>query len=204
MQALDMFLRFPEYANKFISVCGVPLPLMSRLVNLAQCNLIQEAIDHFADEQNLRLRMGFARFFFRLSCATEEALQILTQKTLCGKSKSGSQFKKLEDYFLEDSINYRNEFSPYSFNLYKRMVSNFDLPTPTLLLKEIEKHPELILVDINSDSYVRSEDVDKTFTVFKDKKINVIQKTFNSNFGHEAWILDGVAFYEFIKNDFFN
>ena len=32
---------------------------------------------------------------------------------------------------------------------------------------------------------------------------NVVYKTFMTSFGHEAWIVDGKRFYEFIKEDLY-
>jgi homoserine acetyltransferase len=77
MQALDMFIRFPMMADKFISVCGSPLPFMTNLTNAAQSNILESGIKNNLSKDTLKSYMGLARFFFRLSCTTEKALSLL-------------------------------------------------------------------------------------------------------------------------------
>lgn len=199
MQALDMFLRFPTYSKRFISVCGTPLPLMTRLLNVAQCNIITDAINQPLNEDELKVRMGLARFFFRLSSATENGLRILGEENFLKKPLS--TLERLESYFINDSVQYKKIFSPYSYNLYMRMLANFELGDCRNLM---ENNSSLLLVDIQNDIFVREEDIRETFYFLKEHHMNVEKETFKTEFGHESWIIDGERFYDFIKKNFFN
>lgn len=189
MQALDMYVRYSKMANKFISVCGSPLPLMTKLSNTAQINIISKGIEKDYSESKLRTCMGLAYFFFRLSCTSENALSIL--------NNIQSNFS-LENYFLSDSREYENQFSPYSHNIFLRMMTNFELN----LSHEIhEKNNELVLISIEGDQFTPPKCINNIYNLLKELNCNVKNKQFYTNYGHEAWILDGKRFYEFIEKD---
>jgi homoserine O-acetyltransferase len=191
MQVLDMFLRFSEFGKKFISVCGSPLSLMAKLINLAQCNIIESGIKQMLPEDLLRQRMSLAWFFFRLSCTTENALIIL-----------GKKQASLENYFVNDGDEYKDTFSPYSYSLYMRMLAEFELESSIFSANIKTDRREILLVDIRGDSFTPPKNIEEIYNRLKQKNYKVRKKTFETNYGHEAWILDGKKFYEFIKNDF--
>ena len=192
MQTLDMFLRFPNIAKKFISVCGSPLPLTTKLINAAQSNISEDGIKKCLSNNMLRTRMGLARFFFRLTCTTEKALSILEEN------------QNLEDHFIRDSRDYETSFSPHSYNLYMRMLMNFDLDLSVSIYNSQKIKNELLLVDITDDQFTPPTCISKVYDLLKEQNYNIRKKTFETTFGHESWILDGERFYEFIKNDLIN
>jgi homoserine O-acetyltransferase len=198
MQAIDMFLRFPELSDKYISVCGSPLPYMTKLINIAQYNIISEGIDNNLCEKLLKIRMGFSRYIFRLSCTTESALKVLAHNET--KITNYNQQKALENYFLNDSLKYENDFSPFSYRIYMKMLANFELDE--FQINDKHFNSEIILVNILGDKFTPPECINNIFNLLKLNNYNVTGKTFDTLYGHEAWILDGEKFYEIIKSEF--
>ncbi|KTD13216.1 alpha/beta fold hydrolase [Legionella jamestowniensis] len=196
MQALDMYLRYPEIAKKYISVAGVPVPYMTKLTNLAQAMLIDNA-RHSGSKEELESALGFSRFFFRLSCTNEKALTFLEQKCQIDKSFSSS----LLDYFIQDNKRFQKEFSPYSNSIILKMIANFklDIREPDVKFKS-----ELTIVSIADDIFTPEENVKLTYENLLKQKHNVAYRHFMTDFGHEAWIVDGKRFYEFIKSDLYS
>ncbi|MCA0402712.1 MAG: alpha/beta fold hydrolase [Proteobacteria bacterium] len=188
MQAFDMYMRFPLIANKFISVCGSPLPLMTKLTNAAQSNILDTGIKNNLPTNILKSYMGLARFFFRLTCTTEKALEILDKK------------ENVEEYFLTDSFNYESSFSPYSYNLYLKMLRNYQIDIFEQLIPDNLKKI-ILLVSIIDDCFTPPEDIDKIFNQLTKKRHKVKNMQFKTNYGHESWIVDGKRFYEFIKKE---
>jgi homoserine acetyltransferase len=196
MQTLDMFIRFPQMADKFISVCGSPLPLATKLINAAQSNIVEDGINKNLPEDKMRSRMGLARFFFRLSCTNEKALSILEESQK--SSLDTDQPQDLENHFINDSRKFEDCFSPYSYHLYMRMLINYKMDIPEKLTIP---HSEILLASISDDQFTPPSCIDKVYNSLFDKNIKVRKKQFETHYGHEAWILDGERFYEFIKNE---
>lgn len=195
MQVLDMYLRYPELARKFISVAGVPVPLMTKMTNMAQACLIESAYKTNSREE-LEKMLGFSRFFFRLSCSNETALKFLEKK--CQKGELASS---LEEYFINDNLNFQKEFSPYSNSIILKMISNFELK-----LKKANKKicPSLVMISIEDDLFTPVVDIKETYNELVNLEHRVIHKHFMTDYGHEAWIVDGKRFYEFIKSDLYS
>lgn len=191
MQALDMYIRFPMLADKFISVCASPLPLMTKLTCMAQSNIIEKGIKQNLSKDALQSSMGLGRFFFRLSCTTENALSILDKK------------HDLEEYYIIDSMEYETCFSPYSYNLLLKMLLNFQLNLPKHSPDNLKTNNEILLVGITDDNFTPPECINKIYQLFMEKTQNVRFTQFETLYGHESWILDGERFYEFIKDEFF-
>jgi homoserine O-acetyltransferase/O-succinyltransferase len=190
-QVLDMAIRYPQRATKFISACGSPLSLMSSFMNMAQCQMIESAIKSQLSEEKLKERMSFARFFFRLSCTSEKALNKLLKQF---KNK-----KEAEKSFTMDRLLYMDEFSPYSYVLYMRMLANFQIDYVTHI---DEKPRDLLLILMEGDVLTPKQSIHMVFNKLTNKGYPVRKKLFKTTFGHEAWILDGKRFYEFIKDEF--
>ena len=194
MQSLDMFLRYSEMSEKFISVAGTPLSYMTKFINLAQAKMIDEA-----DLDKIESALGFARFFFRLSCTTEQALNIFLKKY--------DAFSEVHDVdilkrcFVEDNIKFQTQFSPYSNSLYLKMMSYFSLGD--ILLSEKKSTASLLLVSIENDQFTPESSVNGVFESMSSNKYPVQLRHFETAFGHEAWIVDGGRFYEFIKKDLY-
>ncbi|MDR3477529.1 MAG: alpha/beta fold hydrolase [Gammaproteobacteria bacterium] len=198
MQVLDMFIRFPSIADKYISVCASPLPHLTKLMNAAQSNILEDGINKNLSINDLKARMGLARFFFRISCTTENALSILHND----QTKNNPDKKDfLEKYFIADSLNYETCFSPFSYKLYMKMLTNFELKIPDEIDSNVYENKELLLVSINDDQFTPPESIENVYNFLRKEKINVRKNQFNTNYGHEAWILDGERFYEFIEDE---
>lgn len=195
MQALDMYLRYPEISKRFISVAGVPVPKMTRLTNLAQATLIDKAISLSKSKEDIENALGASRFFFRLSCTNEQALNILDEK--CHKE---GEFPTLLEYFTQDNDKFQKEFSPYSNSLILKMIANFEVSNT---LSNNKMVPDLTIVSIEDDIFTPEESVRLVHETLRKDNQKVIYRTFKTNFGHEAWIVDGKRFYEFIKEDLY-
>lgn len=201
MQALDMYLRFPHMAKKFISVCGAPLPFLTRLNGVAQANLLEYGIEKQVDKDFLQYFVGLSRFFFRLSCTTEAGLEALSKKHRIDEFEH--PVMALEDYFVSDAIKYRSGFNAYSYCTYLRMLADFEIDIEKI--KDLEINPSrLILVDITNDRFVTKDCIATIYEKIKIRNPNVVNKSFKSLLGHEAFILEGDRFYDFIKTDCFS
>ncbi|MES2205130.1 MAG: alpha/beta fold hydrolase [Pseudomonadota bacterium] len=193
MQALDMYLRYPEMSKKFISVAGVPVPYMTKLTNLAQAGLIDQSINAWQGKE-LKTMLGLSRFFFRLSCTAESALEILHNKL--SQENSNDNLKALEQFFVEDNLEFQHRFSAYSNSLLLKMIANFEINFD----ENSSKHnSNLLMVTMENDLFTPEKYVEKIFLTLKKKGHNCILRDFKTQYGHEAWILDGERFYEFIK-----
>jgi len=197
MQALDMFVRYPEYAEKYIAVCASPLTLMTKIASIAQAKIISDGIKLNLSEDELRSRMGLSRLFFRMACTTEKALSKLQRKLSGGENSAGMQ--PLEDFFLADSFEFENAFSPYSFNLYSRMLIEFELD---LSKCNGNTNSELVLIDISEDQFTSTQKILEVMKALRKKARKVRRRKFKTDYGHEAWIIDGERFYDFIKVEF--
>lgn len=196
MQVLDMYLRYPSMSERYISVAGVPVPYMTRLTNIAQAMLIDNAIKYGSREE-LEKALGISRFFFRLSCTTEQALITLNDKCTNNIISSAS----LEDYFIQDNNIFQKQFSPYSNSIILKMIANFELNG---IDYPIEHTPDLTIVSIENDSFTPEKQVKLIYDNLLKLKYNVTYKHFITDFGHEAWIVDGTKFYEFIKSNLYS
>lgn len=195
MQALDMYMRYPEISKKYISVAGVPVPHMIKLNNFAQALLIENAINSGSKEE-LEKALGFSRFFFRLTCMNEKSLTILEKKLQTNKSTSSS----LIDYFIQDTNKFQKEFSPFSNSIILKMIANFELKIREFKTKS---KSDLTIVSIEDDIFTPEKHVQLIYEDLLEKRHNVNYRHFKTDFGHEAWIIDGKRFYEFIKSDLY-
>jgi len=196
MQILDMFLRYPEVSDKFVSVAGVPVPYMTKLINLAQARLIDQANN--GSRTALESALGHSRFFFRLFCTTEDALKILNDKR--NQGNNNRDLDTLESYFVEDNLKFQTQFSPYSNSLYLKLIANFGLPEiKPLHLSNNHLQSKLLLVSIENDLFTPDKYIKSLFNIFRNKGYSVDLREFDTKYGHEAWIVDGERFYEFIE-----
>lgn len=197
MQVLDLWWRYPDIAKQFVSVAACSVPHMTQMVNLAQARLIDQAVGQ--GRQMLQAALGMSRFFFRLSCTNETALAVLNQKQ--DKGKGRRPIERLEQYFVEDNLKFQTEFSPFSNSLYLKLIANFEL--------EMDKggdykRPSIKLVSMQDDQFTPASCVSQLATKLANLGQSVLLSQFNTKFGHEAWIVDGEQFYEFIKKDLYS
>ena len=140
-------------------------------------------------------------FFFRLMCTTEDALLQLESKLSLENYRDSSDV--LQEYFIKDSVKFQSRFSPYSNSLYLKSISNFNilnLNQKDCLLKK-KSSASIHIVSISSDVFTPKENIAKVFDFFQGNGSDVSCYEFDSEFGHEAWIVDGGRFYEFSKNN---
>lgn len=194
MQTLDMYLRYPEISKRFISVAGIPVPYMTKLTNIAQAMLIDSAAKS-GSKTELEKALGLSRFFFRLSCTNEKALELLNQKFI-----NDNKLTSLVNYFIEDNIEFQTKFSPYSNSILLKMMAYFELHVEDIKMKS---DPELTMISIEHDSFTPEKNVKMIYEKLLKNMCNVSHKHFDTDFGHEAWIIDGKRFYDFIKNDLY-
>lgn len=201
MQVIDMYLRYPNISSKFVSVAGVPVPYMTKLMNLAQARLIDVARQK--GRKTMLRAMGLSRSFFRLVCTTEEALDELKYKMRISNQKTSIQV--LDEYFENDNMKYQNLFSPYSNSLYLKVMSNFELDDEVMERRgRVTSSPLLHLVSISNDGFTPMQSVLDVYRQLKQTRHYVKHSTFVTKYGHEAWIIDGGKFYEFAeKNSLF-
>lgn len=195
MQALDLFLRYPTISKKNISAVGVPVPRMTKLVNLAQARLIDQSIQAW-DGRDLETMLGLSRFFFRLSCTSEAALEILEKKQ--SEKREIKKLEALEAYFIEDNLKFQTQFSAYSNSLLLKMIANFTVEIPENLENGSS---ELLMISIQNDIFTPEEYVKKIFNDLVKKNYRCELRKFETDYGHEAWIIDGERFYDFIKEN---
>lgn len=198
MQTLDLFLRYPNISSKYISVAGTPVPYMTKLINLAQARLIDQAAVN-GEKQDIVNALGASRFFFRLSCTTEEALEVLNSKRNANSSKQ--MLDVLEEYFVKDNLQFQTQFSPYSNSLYLKLIANFEISAIPVVASNI-KRPKLVLVSMQNDFFTPEKYVNDLFDTMQQKGYNIEIMAFKTKFGHEAWIVDGERFYDFIAKCF--
>ena len=197
MQALDMYLRFPNFAEKWISVAGVPVPYMTKLDNLAQSQLIETAAKA-ADEENLLNMLMHSRFFFRLACTSEQALKVLANRQQ--HNPGSTNLERLERYFTKDNLQFKGQFSPYSNSLYLRMIAEFELNN---IEPANSNAPELVMVTMQDDRFTPKTSVKEVAESLHGLGYSVRVLDFTTAFGHEAWIIDGTRFYEFIEKELY-
>lgn len=197
LQVLDLFLRYPALSKQFISACGAPPSKFSKLYNTAQCQLIEDAFNRNLSNNEIEIRTNMARFFFKLSCASEESLEE-THSNL----DSGQSFEALEQHFIDESKKDNSYFSPYCYVLYKRMVNNFDIHLALKSLSNLNNQTRILLLSLEGDKICTQAQIDNLEKLLNSHHLNVSKQSFNTRHGHEGWILDGDKLFEDIKKYF--
>lgn len=196
MQVLELYSTYPNFAKKYISTCACELNSEIKLYNYAQLSLLKEAIQSKSIE-TLKLAYKYTRFFFRLSCTTNSGLEIFESK-LNNKMAYNTYSSKVENclnYYIEDGSKYFDFFPFKSYQVLMKMITDFSLNIYDLN----EANPKLIMIGIKDDRFTPSGNVKLLSHKLSNKNNNVSFYEFDSVFGHEAWILDGEKFYEFIS-----
>ena len=196
MQVIDLFLRYPQLSEKFISVAAGPPSLMSRLFKLAQVRMLEEASK--GNRKSLEDALGHARFFFRLSYLTENGLEILSDKL---ENENGdSRLKVLESYFVGSSLKFQAQFSPYSNLVLLKLLANSEISE--IKVNQINNchQPRLILVSMKNDSVMPEKNIEMMCKELIGKGYKAEHITFDTTLGHDAFILEGDRFHEFIKS----
>ncbi len=191
MQALDMYLRYPGFAAHFISACGTPLPLWTRYYNLLQVRMLREATDAGLEREKINQRLSYARALMRLSCTTEEALIGLNEKKVSASPSDNPAFQ----YLLSDSLKYPTRFSADSHIRIMDAMANFNLPAAHVSTAS----SRLSLIGIQGDDFAPARDVEHFCQVLSAQGHTVKYDLFETEYGHESWIIDGKRFYEFIS-----
>lgn len=191
MQALDFSLSFSDYSvKKCVSVCAAPLSNFIKIYNKLQIDMILKSEN--CDSETMFLMAKYARAFFRLSCTNNKALDVLDSKL----KYPGDKFTRLYSYYDDDGDKYPLTFDRLSYVSVLNMIHSFKVKNEKLITKT-----KFIMVGIESDQFTPASDVYKLTNNLKSMDADAIYLNFNSDLGHEAWILDGDKLYEMFKNN---
>jgi len=154
MQALDFYLNQESFKiSKIISVCGSPLRNSILLYNQAQIQLLKE-MNMIGLEDVRKIAVKYARYFFRLSCTNDSALNILKNKI----QRFSSEFESLNNYYTNDGSDYYSQFSLESYISIMSIINSFKINFQNALSTSCNR--KLLLVGISSDSFTPLEDVE--------------------------------------------
>jgi homoserine acetyltransferase len=193
MQALDLFIRFPNFSETVISAGAAPLELKSQIYNMVQIGLIDEAI--LSGQKSIEnIALKYARYLFRLSCTTTEALDDLKNKLNCDDE---FELNGIHGYYLFDGENYAKAFSIKSFRTLMKMITEFKLPP---ISNDFPNNSKIYLLALCGDNFIDNNSIKQLNKNFNELKICSQYEEFNTKFGHESWIEDGAKFYEFVNS----
>jgi homoserine O-acetyltransferase len=189
LQALEMFLTYPKLARKFIVGAAAPLTMPVKLFNLAQLRMLPATFNADLHDTQLLERMAFARYFFRLSCTTPEAI-----------AEFSTNGEDVGDYYLMESTEFQTRFNPYSYALLLGAITNYQLGSQAVRSVNNDfDDAELHLIGIQGDLFTPVDSMKVIFRDLHQLGYKVHYQEFSTIYGHEAWIVDGEKFYDQIK-----
>lgn len=195
MLALSVFSRHASLSDDFFIGAASELPSIVKCQNQLQIDMI----DNMEDKKQA---LKYCRYLFRLMCSGIGGVENLA-------NRKKDQFDSASEYFRLDSVNYSQYFSPMAYKTLLLAMNRFKFALPETSISG----KRVTIVDIEGDSFTHINEVDelrkklaRISKINKDRPgngIELLNKSFSTDYGHEGWLTDYRSFEPFIR-DFLN
>tara|TARA_Y100000590_G_scaffold373581_1_gene437455 strand:- start:2047 stop:2958 length:912 start_codon:yes stop_codon:yes gene_type:complete len=162
----------PNYFKKFILAAASEVSDYVKLSHFLQYRLLEE------NPNNLK----FARHLMRLECRSPKMSYddlVSINLEMSSESEKFENKMGLEGYIIRTKSMTFFDLNKYNFN---RLVDK-----------------KIHLISIENDIYTPREKIEELYLLLKDSRNEISLNNFSTMNGHEAWITDGLSFYNIVK-----